>query len=78
MAAMAFLVELLLAVEQAGLLEVDVDLALQAAASAAHGLVALRTSWPQAPWRQDLSETMREAMIAALLVQPSAPLAADP
>ena len=78
MAAMAFLVELLTAVERAGRLAVDVDLALQAAASAAHGLVALRTAWPQAPWREDLSATMREAMIAALTVPPSAPTATDP
>jgi AcrR family transcriptional regulator len=77
MAAMAFLVELLVAVQQAGRLRMDIDLALQAASSAAHGLTSLRIAWPDAPWREELSITLREAMIAAV-ARPVSPDQAAP
>jgi hypothetical protein len=39
----------------------------QIAASAAHGLTSLRIAWPDAPWHEDVSTTLREAMIAAVV-----------
>jgi AcrR family transcriptional regulator len=67
MAAMGFLLELLGAVQAAGRLAVEADLALQIAAGAAHGLTSLRLAWPDAPWHEGASDTLREAVIAAVV-----------
>jgi AcrR family transcriptional regulator len=66
-AAMGFLLYLLGEVEAAGRLAMAPDLAVQIAASAAHGLTSLRIAWPDAPWHEDVSTTLREAMIAAVV-----------
>jgi AcrR family transcriptional regulator len=69
-AAMGFLLQLLSDVQAAGRLAIEADLALQIAASAAHGLTSLRIAWPDAPWHEQVSATLREAMIAAVVSPP--------
>jgi AcrR family transcriptional regulator len=68
--AMGLLLELLAAVERAGRLRMELGLAAQTAASAAHGVTSLLLAWPSAAWHERLSVTVREAVIAAVVAAP--------
>lgn len=55
-------------VQLAGLLRVDLPLAAQMYWSAVHGVTSLLVARPHFAWQANLSEQMREAMLAVLLV----------
>lgn len=64
------LLRLLGEVQLAGLLRVDLTLAAQMYWSAVHGVTSLLVARPNFAWQRNLSEQVREAMLAVLLVSP--------